>query len=59
MRNRVACARCGAHRDTAIWPGACLVCGDGRTTPVPPSPADVRLEAAPRAHQDVRETTAA
>lgn len=40
MRERVACKRCGAHRDLAVWSGPCFVCGSGRYEPVAPSPAD-------------------
>lgn len=37
MTERVACQRCGAHRDLILAP-RCLVCGAERYTPVTPPP---------------------
>jgi hypothetical protein len=50
VRIRVACERCGAHKDEAAWPGPCFVCGYGSPRPnaphagfrqVPPSLGDL------------------
>jgi hypothetical protein len=43
MQQRVACRRCGAHRDAATDRGACRVCGHLEFTPVPPAPGDAVL----------------
>lgn len=43
MRDRVACHRCGAHRDASVWPGPCLVCGCGRATKVLETDGDIQL----------------
>ncbi len=40
MRQRVACRRCGCHRDLTIAP-RCLVCGAESFDPVAPSAGDL------------------
>jgi hypothetical protein len=49
VRERVECERCKAHKDAAVWPGPCLVCGHWGFTPVPPSPGDLAFSDEPDA----------